>query len=757
MNDSKPSAKAFQQTPLTAGEAVKSIQNILRDLTGSSGLGIIPDGPTPSQLSLPGTNGTAGIAGAKSGDKEKEATDKDAAGTAAHGQQQQQQQQQTRDHDVHKLSAVSLARTQRSLFKALETLKLSIAARESWTDGISERLIRVKADTTMKAQATKIGKRALSACKHLALTDDPFAPRALRAVHRLQALAEQGGAMTFLDEATPGTSKCELTVSGGKFMVVFSFPDLSPQSTLQVNVSFEFLNADDSNRAEPDIANSFAQLLRNERFDLIDRAFQTLMQVEQLDKMVPSASLCDALHAFEDTILDTHALERDASAALNIPMLDTYGHGLIRRTALGVRIMYMPNHSVLLGIEPSSINRQICTSRLQILARPSQQQQNQNQPQPQPQPQLSSSPGSHLPSIEFVDGESVSAHVQYVLTLHPAVYVSLDVARLLERVAGGEDAVKAALRAGSMRTAPVRDISGSREAARITDPGDKRGLWPNLQTLLAPSVFGHQHSPQQGGGGGGNTSSASNGNPSAGQQLNTSPTKTAIGSTGSINTHADGSAKARPATLGNNNAQPGQPPASSSSSSTATATKRKQSQQQDHQHLVNERTHWSQTSTEVCCATALPNGQYIEFTHSGGDVVAAIALKRVPIRHPRDVHAVLAVLRQQIVFNQLFQSCFTNNPVAKTQRQPVLRQAVEVAFGDTPSFLRLSMFDPVLDDIVSMVVHIDLGGDARVVLRCSSGRRHVCSNVKATAILRLSRSVPLTIHTILQVSASSST
>lgn len=750
MNESKHSAKALQQAPLTAGEAVKSIQNILRDLTGSSGLGIIPDGPTPSQLSLPGTNRTADIAGAKSNDKEKEATDKDTAVKAAHGQQQQH----TRDHDVHKLSAVSLARTQRSLFKALETLKLSIAARESWTDGISERLIRVKADTTMKAQATKIGKRALSACKHLALTDDPFAPRALRAVHRLQALAEQGGAMTFLDEASPGTSKCELTVSGGKFIVVFSFPDLSPQSTLQVNVSFEFLNADDSNRAEPDIANSFAQLLRNERFDLIDRAFQTLMQVEQLDKMVPSASLCDALHAFEDTILDTHALEGDASAALNIPMLDTYGHGLIRRTALGVRIMYMPNHSVLLGIEPSSINRQICTSRLQILARPSQQQQrNQNQPQPQPQPQLSSSPGSHLPSIEFFDGESVSAHVQYVLTLHPAVYVSLDVARLLERVAGGEDAVKAALRAGSMRTAPVRDISGSREAARITDPGDKRGLWPNLQTMLAPSVFGHQHPAQQGAGGG-NTSSASNGNASAGQ-LNTSATKTAIGSVGGVGAQADGSAKAGAATIGNSNAQPGQPPASSSSSSTTTATKRKQSQQQDQQ-LVNERTHWSQTSTEVCCATALPNGQYIEFTHSGGDVVAAIALKRVPIRHPRDVHAVLAVLRQQIVFNQLFQSCFTN-PVAKTHRQPVLRQAVEVAFGDTPSFLRLSMFDPVLNDIVSMVVNIDLGGDARVMLRCSSGGGHVCSNVKATAILRLSRSVPLTIQTILQVSANSST
>ena len=101
---------------------------------------------------------------------------------------------------------------------------------------------------------------------------------------------------------------------------------------------------------------------------------------------------------------------------------------------------------------------------------------------------------------------------------------------------------------------------------------------------------------------------------------------------------------------------------------------------------MNERSHWSQTSTEVCCSTALPNGKYVEFSHSGGDVFAAVALRRVPIRHPRDFHAVLPVLRQKIVFNSLFQSCFSSS-IATVQRQAVLRQAVEVAFSESPSFL----------------------------------------------------------------------
>lgn len=610
----------------TAAEAVTHIQNALRTLAGGTGLGIISDhGASKSHISAP------------------------------------------RDHDIHKLSSVSLPHTQRSIQAALDVLKSSITARESWTDEAVERLLRVKGDTVSRSCAIKASKAALLACRRLAVTSDPFASRSNRAVHRLHWLAEDCGTTTFRDDSTDpsGRAMCELSVSGAKFIASFSFSDLSSQ-TITVDVHFRFLTDANDGKVDHTIGLSFGALLRRERFDLLKLAFDSLMAMERLDESTTGLSLCDALHAFENDMLDAQNIEQKSN--LSDTKRIGFGHGLIKRTALGTRISFMKRHSALLAIEPSAVVRQISRTRAPIVIRPSVQT-------------------ASMPSFEFGECEMINTHAHFVLKLNRPVYVSLGNAQLLERVAGGKDAMKAALRAGSMRGAPVREMTSGRDGR--SDHGDKRGLWPNLQMLLAPAVFGQGVSSES--------------------DIGTGSSNNAV-----VNTDQRGGKR-----------------------------------------LVSERTHWSQTATEFVASASLPGRQYIQFSHSAGDVVAAVALHRVPIRHPRDVQAVLAVLRQQIVFNELFRSCFAH-PVCIEGKYAIVKQPVEVVLCETPSFLQLSMHDGVMEDILSMVVNISLGGDVSVSLKTGNGRRYVCSDRKATALLRISRNIPLTIRTIVQLARNAS-
>lgn len=609
----------------TAAEAVQDIQNVLRSLTGSKGLGIIPD---------------------QEGSKLK----------SSHA---------PRDQDIHKLSAVSLAETQHSVSAALDALKSSVQARESWNESVDERLLKVKRDTVSNVSAITASRAALIACRRIAVTSDPFASRSARAFDRLRCLAEDSGAVTFKDDSMSSVHcpACELSVSGSKFNAIFSFSDLSSQS-VNVDVQFQFLT-DAVTGNDHAIGLSFSSLLRRERFGKLKIAFDSLMKLENLDKSIPNVSLCDALYSFEDSLLEAQRYEQQFNS--NDAKSIGTGHGVVQRTALGLHITFMKGYSALLGVEPSGTTRQISVSRSPVVPR-------------------ASSVMGPFQNFEFGQCDMTNVHAQYVLKFNRPIIVSLDVARALERVAGGEDMIKAALRAGSMRGTPVREMTSGRETR--SDYGEKRGLWPNLQMLLAPAIFGRGTNYES---------------------------ETVKGSDGTSSNAA----------------------------------------QQSKKRPFSERSHWSLTATEYLCYASLPGGQYLQFSHSGGDVIAALAIHRVPIRQPREVQAVLAVLRQQIVFNELFQSCF-GHPTPIEGRRPLLRQAVEVVLCETPSLLQLSLFDEVTGDILSLVINIGLGGDIRVALKSTGGRRYLCSDRKATALLRLSRSIPLTIRTVLQVANNSS-
>lgn len=612
--------------PKTAGEAINELYATLRHLTGPTGLHIIPDPATTSPTS-----------------------------TAL------------RESNVHRLSTISIAQTRRTLSQALDTLKASASARESWPDVSVERILRVKADAVARHRATKTSNTALTLCRRLALTADPFASRCVQAAHRVQAIADDANAATFRDDAeTAGNPSCEVSVSGARFIADFSFPDLTA-SHVAVDVNFRFLITDDNvERPEPSVGRSFADLMHRERFNDLRLALDRLVALETLDDQIPSVSLCDALRAVEDDLLA--AAELEAKVVTTDPARPfRTGHGRVDRTALGLRLTFMPRNSALLGVEPARGSREISVARAGAFAR--------HDPPAEP-------------GVQFGEVKTMSVPAQYVLWLRRPVLVSLRVAQMLERI-GGRDEVPGrtgnrSMTLGSSRGMSSRDVMSTRDGK--SDGAERKGPWPSLQRLLATVVFG------------------------------------------------------------------GDAVAEEESSSIPSAPTKTNGEVLQDRGLVKERSHWSQQATEYIAAVGLPGDQYVEFSHSGVDMIAGLSVRRIPICHARDVQIVLGLLRQQSMFNELFVSCFGNPLRVEPSMTALFKQAVEVVVSDSPTLMQLSMYDGGMDDILSVAVSVLLGGEVEVKLQLSSGRRHVCSDAKATALLKVSRSIPLTVRGIIELS-----
>lgn len=618
------------EVPKTAGEAIQQTLSTLRQLAGPRGLGIVLD-HDGSKAPSSNTDGAS-----------------------------------PRDQDIHKLSSVCLTQMRSQLSVSLEVLKQSVQAFETWPIGETDqlqRVQRVKADASNRARAISASKDALSACRRLAVIADPFATRSACAVHQLCALAEDAGATTFRDDSeSMGKQTCEINVSGARFIIDFSFPDLSANE-IDVSVKFRFLVDATTERPDANVSASFASLLRREKFGTIRRAFESLVLLERLSAKTAGVAVTDTLRAFEDNLLAAQEVERKASASDvdRIPLR----HGLIVRTAVGLRITYMDRYNAVLGVEPSAAPRQLSTSRAPLINR-----------------QGARSTASPMPLLDFDDCKMATVHAQYVLTLYPPVIVAINVAQKLERVTGIDDSLKSAIRAGSMRGGTVRELVSARDGR--TDHGEKRGFWPSLQAVLVPAVFGQED-----------------------------------GSGGDSILNDEGIEN--------------------------------ESQVHHFKELVKEKNHWSQSATEFITSTELPDQQCMQFSHCGEDVVGAVLLRRVGLCHPREVQPILGVLRQQIVFNDLFLSCFEKIVPNTEGLRPIIKQPVEIVASDAPSLLLLNFFDSVINDVLSMMVSIDFGGDIKVSLKSANGRSHICSDRKATLMLRVSRSIPLTIRSIVHM------
>lgn len=622
----------------TAADAIADVRSALHSLVGPSGLSILPS-PSASRSPSPSSRNS------------KEAS-------------------------LHPLSRVPLAASRRKLSTALEALKGAASARESWLHPEkADRLLHVKRDTIVKSRAIRASKAALADCRRLAATRDPFATPVALAIHRLRAVAVAANAITTeeisesplpLTHGNPPTTRKDrvLTVCGTKFLADFHFYDLAAETT-GVKVRFRHLTANDSEVGDDDIDANFAQLIQRQDFDTLKNAFEKLIAQEKLSADVSQhISLIDALRCFEDDLIAAHQAEQAAASQPGkmLPGDDTsrLGHGIIKRSALGLNIVFMKGHSALLGVEDAIPPREISVSRSHPTLRPD------------------------TGTFEFAEAKMFSVGAQYVLTFKKPILVCLSVAQNLERIAGVPSHVAAASATLNLLKSSTgdRDAFGQRSDSRSEEDAGKTVCWPSLQKLLAPVVFGGQ----EGSDGEGNAN---------------------VGKEGTTVTPA--------------------------------------------KEVVKKRVHWSQHSTEFIAAAALPDNYYVEFSHSGSDTIPGLAVHRVPLCHPKNVLPIFGLIRQQLVFNELFQSCFGSPVYTNPTLKPLQPQPVEVVLSDAPSFLQFSLYDNPMDDILSMAVNVELGGDISVTLTVSSDHPHVCSNAKATAILRVSRSIPLTILTIVKL------
>lgn len=461
-------------------------------------------------------------------------------------------------------------------------------------------------------------------------------------------MADATGAITDESVEPDGvTKKRLLTVCGTKFIADFHFTDVGGDD-VDVKVNFRYLMTDDAEVGDSQVDASFAHYIKRNDFEKLKAAFEKLIKQEKLDSLVNDVSLTDALRFFEEDLLAAHMAE--LKGGLDEDTCMRIGHGVIKRSALGLCLKFMKGQTAILGIEDAAPARKIAVGRAH----------------PSLLPELQT---DGIPVFEFGDCKMATTNAQYVLTFRKPVYVCLSVAQSLERV-GFESELETA----QMRT------TGEDRVEQSTDEGDEglrqKYCWPSLQKLLAPQVFA---TPDTG---------ETNGDVAAAKEV------------------------------------------------------------------VKKREHWSQQSAEYIAAVGLPDDHYVQFNHSGSDMIPGIALHRVPLCHPRNVKPVFALVRQQIVFNMLFESCFAEPVYVGPGLTPIQPQPVEVVLSDAPSFMQFNMFETSLNDILSIAVTIELGGEINVALKTTSDQQHICSDRKATAVLRACRSVPLTLFTIVKLGAS---
>lgn len=628
----------------TAADAIAQVRTALKELVGPEGLDIVPF-PTP-----------AGAGDSSPVPPEKELFFKEA--------------------DLHALARVPLSSARRKLTAGLDALRAAAAARESWEPGKADRLLRVKHDTVLKHRSMRASKASLAECRRLAVTADPFATPVALAIQRLRAVADETGATTTEDtvesevpqshgDAAPPTRRMDklLTICNTKFLADFHFFDVA-SSEVKVKVKFRHLTAEDSEIGDDDVDESFADLIQKQDFDSLKTAFAKLMAQEELSRAVSKdVSLIDAFRCFGDDLLSAQQAEKKEGLSDEVRLCS--GHGIIKRSALGLSIEFMKNHTALLGVEDAIPEREISVGRSQLTVR---------------EDMLTGAAPSSV-HIDFGQTKLVSVKALYVLEFKNPIIVCLSVAQSLERVGRDDDPAKATDKSNSDQNLNQMPFSAPSDS-RSDENSSKKQHWPSLQTLLAPAVFASL------------------------EQAEFEET----GKDGKMDTFRTPSKK-----------------------------------------VVKKREHWSQHSTEFIATTALPDNMFLEFSHSGSDTVPGLAVHRVPLSHPKCVKPIFSLIRQQVLFNELFKSCFAKPIYPDKARTSFLRQPVEVVLCDAPSFMSLNFYDIDIDDILSVGITVELGGEVNVSLKLSSEQHHPCSDAKASAIMRTSRSIPITLMTVVRL------
>jgi hypothetical protein len=109
---------------------------------------------------------------------------------------------------------------------------------------------------------------------------------------------------------------------------------------------------------------------------------------------------------------------------------------------------------------------------------------------------------------------------------------------------------------------------------------------------------------------------------------------------------------------------------------------------------------------------------------------------------------VFNVLRQQIVFSDLYSSCIRGSPPSPTPPSPS-PTFIEVA-AKSPHFLQITFADSLADDLLTWQIQVLANGDVSSRMTSLCGREDVCGDVcrYAHAILTATHNIPLALHSV---------
>lgn len=606
---------------------------------------------------------------------------------------------------LHPLACSSTGLARRRIRSAISALRTSLQAREQWDQrpDMRDELLHVLRDMEKKRKSLDTAKTTLEKCLDLARTRDPFASPCATAAACIVSAANRAGALKH-EELAVGNKGPEVSVCGTTFLVDFQLR----LGERRADVKFREIGVDGAQGpGDRDVDNDFALLVATGEFKQLERAFRAFVQLEALDKALgDSVPLTKGLRAFENDVLIMQQAEVAAGCTPDVRL--RRGHGVAVRCAHGLRIVYAKECSALLSVEDAPEPRRLVVGG--------------SSPSP-----IS---GSLPPGFRFATPHSVAAQAHYTLVLDKPIPVTLKVALELERVAASPAKLKrvATISSGDKLgnhsdnedpfIGPFPSPSAAQSISNLNMLPGHIDSFPSLQILLSPKVFGQDenaslHAP--------NSSVASD---SVRDNPKNRITGQRMSPTGFLDRRMD---------TGNQMAS-------------------KVPKLSDSKTPQSGR----QASREYLHRVPLTDGQYMKLTHSITSLVPGVSITKVPVGEPGDLHQVFSILRQQIAFNELFNSCFGNSGEIGMDSTALVQELVEIGLSDAPEFFDVSVFDSRLKDVIGFGITIGTDGGFTTNLTGPKGRAHPFPKDKATEILRQTRNVPRTIQAIIQSTESAS-
>jgi len=131
-----------------------------------------------------------------------------------------------------------------------------------------------------------------------------------------------------------------------------------------------------------------------------------------------------------------------------------------------------------------------------------------------------------------------------------------------------------------------------------------------------------------------------------------------------------------------------------------------------------------------------------------GQVFPGLIVEQLPCTDHMKLITVLQILRQQVIFNELFSSCFNSTfPIVQvTDKGEII--SFEVT-SEAPSSINITCIHPKTGNLLCLEVIISPEGDLKCIMHTVPDDPILCSNSYLTKIVSACHSIPMLLYYML--------